>query len=98
MIVVRDVFRLKFGKARDVKALMKESQNLMDAEDVKNSRVLFDLVGPSYTMVLEMSHASLAAFEASMSRAMGKDEWRGWYERFIPLIESSYREIFTVME
>ena len=45
MIVVRDVFRLKFGKARDMKALMEESKKLMTAEQLKNSRVLFDLVG-----------------------------------------------------
>jgi len=98
MILVRDVFRLKFGKAREVKALMQESKKLMDAEDLKNSRLLFDLVGTSYTMVMEFTYANLAAFEASMSKAMNETEWRAWYEKFIPLMESSHREIFTIQE
>ena len=96
MILVRDVFRLKFGKARDVKALMQETKKFMSPEEAKNSRVLFDLVGHSYTMVLEMTHENLAAFEKSMSAATNENEWREWYQKFIPLMESSYREIFTI--
>jgi hypothetical protein len=98
MILVRDIFRLKFGKAKEVKALMLESKKLMDPEMVKNSRVLFDLVGHSYTMVLEFTHNSLADFESSASQAMGRKDWQEWYQKFIPLIESSYREIFTIAE
>jgi hypothetical protein len=98
MIIVRDVFQLKFGKARDVKTLMQESKKLMGEERTKKSRVLFDLVGPSYTMVLEFSYSSLSDFEKELSQEMGKPEWRDWYQKFIPLIEKSYREIFTVMD
>jgi hypothetical protein len=96
MILVRDVFRLKFGKARDVKALMQESKKLMDPEMLKSSRMMFDLVGPSYTMVMETTHADLAGFETSMGKATNLDGWRDWYMKFIPLVESSYREIFTI--
>jgi len=98
MILVRDVFRLKFGKAKDAKALMKEAKQMMEAEEAQNYRVMFDLVGPSYTMVWEGTHDSLAAWEASMQTGMSKADWRGWYEKFIPLIESSNREIFTLVE
>ncbi len=98
MIVVRDVFRLKFGKARDVKALMQETKKFMSPEQAKNSRVLFDLVGPAYTMVLETSHKNLTEFEASLSSTMNANDWRDWYQKFIPLIEQSYREIFTIQE
>ena len=85
MIVVRDVFRMKFGKAKDVKALMIESRKLMGADESK-SRVLFDLVGPSYTMVLEFSHKNLADFESYIGQTMSKKEWGEWYQKFIPLI------------
>lgn len=98
MIVVRDVFRLKFGKAKDVKALMQQFKKLMDPEQAKSNRILFDLVGPSYTMVLEFSYKNLTDFEASLSQTMNKKEWGEWYQQFIPLIESSYREIFTMLE
>lgn len=98
MILVRDVFSLKFGKARDVKALMQESKKLMTADEIKNTRVLFDLVGPAYTMVLEGTYNNLSDFESAMGKALGKDEWRDWYQKFIPLIEKSYREIFTIVD
>ena len=98
MILVRDVFRLKFGKARDVKGLMQEAKKMMEAEGANNSRVMFDLVGPSYTMVWEGTYATLAAWEAEMQAGMGKADWRSWYEKFIPLLESSNREIFTIID
>src|SRR5438067_1938396 len=98
MILVRDIFRLRFGKAKDAKALMQESKKLMPPEMTGRSRVLFDLVGPSYTMVWEVSYANLGAWESEMSGSVNEAAWREWYQRFIPLIESSHREIFTVVE
>jgi hypothetical protein len=99
MIVERLVFSLKFGKAKDAKALMKEFKNLMPAEMLKNSRVLFDLVGPSYTLVMETTHESLTEMEKMFTQEMpNAKEWESWYQRFIPLVEKSYREIFTIYE
>ena len=97
MIIVRDVFTLKFGKAKEARALMQESRKMM-AEQSENSRVLFDLVGPSYTMVLENSYDSLSHFEKSLSEIFAKPEWREWYQKFTPVVERSYREIFSVMQ
>src|ERR1043165_2153170 len=98
MILVRDVFRLKYGKAKDAKALLAETKKLMEEEDIKNSRSMFDLVGPSYTLVWETTHKNLAEFEGDLSKTFAKKEWGEWYQKFVPLIESSYREIFTLVE
>ena len=98
MIVIRDIFRLKFGKAKDAKALIQESKKLMPAEMNARSRVLFDLVGPSYTMVWEMTYPNLAAWESEMTSTMNEAEWREWYQKFILIVESSHREIFTIVE
>ena len=98
MILVRDVFRLKYGKAKDAKALLAESKKMMEAEGVKSSRAMFDLVGPSYTMVWETTHANLAEFESMLGKTFAKKEWGEWYQKFVPLIEKSYREIFTLVE
>ncbi len=98
MIIVRDVFSLKFGKAKDVKSVMQDSKKMMSESQLKNSRVLFDLVGPSYTMVLENTHQNLAEYEKEMAALFSKPEWAAWYQRLVPLVEKSYREIFTVME
>ena len=70
----------------------------MPQEMNARSRVLFDLVGPSYTMVWEMTYQNLAAWESEMASSMNEAAWREWYQKFILIIESSHREIFTIME
>ena len=97
MIVVRDVFSLKFGKARDAKALNQELVKLVPENELKNYRILFDLVGPAYTMVFESTHESLTAWEAEMSKGTMDPAWKEWYQKFMPLVEKSYKEIFTIV-
>jgi hypothetical protein len=29
---------------------------------------------------------------------MGNDEWRAWYQKFLPLVDSGYREILTIVD
>ena len=99
MIVVRNVFRLKFGQARPALTLWKEGRAIMKRiNPTASPRLLTDLVGPSYTFVLEDAYADLAAFEQSARGVMGSDEWRTWYQKFLPLVDSGYREIFTIVD
>ena len=76
MVVIRNVFQLKFGKARDAVALVKDGlaiQNRLASAaglDVK-SRVLTDVTGPFYTLVLELTVPSLSAFEQYAPQLMG---------------------------
>src|SRR5262245_59950830 len=97
MILVRDVFKLKFGKAREAIATFKEVGTTAGI-DMKSLRLMTDLVGPYYTLVLEQTHDSLAAYEDSGKKMMGNDKWRAAYQKFTPLVESGYREIFTIVQ
>jgi hypothetical protein len=97
MIVVRNVFQVKFGRARDAVALMKEGIAIGQKVGM-NARVLTDITGPAYTVVLETTHENLGDFEAKSKDVMGSVEWKGWYQKFIPLVESGNREIFSVAE
>jgi hypothetical protein len=97
MILVRDVFRLKFGHARPALALMKELQSTLPAEARKiPMRVLTDLVGPYYTLVMEMTHENLASLETMLGSSLGQEQWREWYTKFQEHCESGYREVFTI--
>jgi hypothetical protein len=99
MILVRNVFKLKYGQARPALALFKDAKALMARTgSTTPTRVLTDLVGPAYTLVLEHTFSDLAAWEADMRSTVGADEWRAWYQKFTPLVESGYREIFTITE
>ena len=94
-----NVFRLKFGKAREAVALIKEGVAIQKRAGANYSaRVLTDLTGPFYTLVLELTVPSLSAFEAEAPRFMGDKDFQANYQKLVPLVESGYREIFTLVE
>ncbi len=98
MILVRDVFRLKYGQARPAMALFKEGIGIgKKAGEMGSYRLLTDLVGPAYTIVMETTYDSLAGFEKAARSMPASEEWKKWYQNFTPLVESGYREIFTVV-
>jgi len=99
MILVRDIFYLKFGKAKEAKVLLAEGKEINKKYGFDNSRALTDLVtGHSYTLVLESTWDSLTAWEGAMKQGLGAKEWQQWYAKFIPLVESAGREILNIVE
>ncbi|MEO8512137.1 MAG: hypothetical protein ABI543_01125 [Ignavibacteria bacterium] len=99
MILVRDIFHLKFGKAKDAKVLLNDARELNRKYGFDKTRALTDLVtGHSYTLVLESEWNSLADWENSMKQGLGAEDWQKWYQKFIPLVESASREILNIVE
>ena len=99
MIVVRNVFHLKFGKAKDGVALLKQGVAIQKRIGIDISqRILTDLTGPFYTLVLEITVPNLAALEQQMPRVMGDKDFQANYQKFAELVDSGYREIFTIAE
>lgn len=99
MIVVRNLFRVKFGQSKPAVAAFKEGRALikklgMNAE----SRLLTDLVATSYTIVHELKFENLTAFEQEMKKVTGSAEWRAWYDTFVPYCETGSREIYNIVE
>lgn len=96
MILVRDVFQLHFGKSKEALELMKEGNALDIQTGYPVRRVLVDLAGPYYTLVMESLFENLADFERVATNF--SPEWRAWYGRFTPLVREGRREIFRVVE
>ena len=98
MIVVRNVFQLKFGKAREAKEAMKTllgiNRKLGFAQDM---RVMTDVTGPFYTLVLEMTFPTLAELEREQPM-MADASWKDAYAKFVPLVKSGHREVFSIVE
>ena len=99
MVVVRNVFQLKFGKAREAVALAKENVAMSSKIGLGpgRMRLLTDVVGRFYTLVLEITFNNMADLEGQ-GQVMNSEEWRRWYENFVPLVESGYREVYQVVE
>ncbi len=101
MIVIRNVFRLKFGKAREAVALVKEGSAIQKRVGTGidfPTRLLTDVTGPFYTVIWEITVPNLAAFEAAAPRLMGDKDWQDNYQKLGALVDSGYREIFSVVE
>jgi hypothetical protein len=93
MFIVRDIFHLKFGRYRDAKALFDEAKSKNMLPETNDLRLLTDFTGHSYRLIMEASFSTLADYENSLGSTMNEEEWKKWYERFKPLVESSHREI-----
>jgi hypothetical protein len=98
MILVRDVFQLRFGKAREAKRLWRKGAALNKKLGYGPGRGMVDLVGTYYTLVLETTYKDLADYERALKKVLGANEWSGWYKQFMPLVESGHREIYTILE
>ena len=93
MIVIRNVFQAKYGKGDELVAQLKEMGNTMP---IAPSRILTDLMGPFFTVVLEFEAESLAEWERVMAESFGSEELEQAFARSVPLTESGRREIFAV--
>ncbi len=98
MFLVRDIFHLKFGKAKDAKALFKEASFLFTKFQMPKPKVMTDFTGPSYTMVMESEWKSFTEMEGSLKQTFADKDWQQWYQKFMPLVDSGSREIYTLFE
>jgi len=99
MIVIRNVFQLKYGKAREALAVMKEGLAIQKRLGTEASaRLLTDVTGPHYTLVLELTVPNIAAFEATAPRVFGDKDFQANYQKMVPLVESGHREIYTIVD
>ena len=98
MIVVRNTFQLKFGHAKEVKALIAEGTEMMKKHSAAVPRYLLDVTGKFYTLEMELTFENLSAYEKNNSEVMAQKEFGMWYGKFMAHIESGHREIFSVVE
>ena len=101
MVVIRNVFRLKFGKAREAVGCSRRvspSRNGIGAGTEFSSRLLTDVTGPFYTVVLELTVPSLSKFEAEGPRFMVTRIGRRTIRKSRRLSRSPGREVFTLIE
>jgi hypothetical protein len=96
MILVRNVFQIKFGRMKEALELWKK-EGLKLIPNHTNPRLLTDLSGPFYTLVLEATHKDFADLESSM-RESSQAASGGFYQKFTSLVDSGRREVFSIVE
>lgn len=98
MILVRDIFQLKFGKMKEAKDVWKEILKLSANSSSGPIRLLTDLTGDYYTLVLEHAFKNLGDYEANAQAQMSIPGMGPLYQKFVPLVDSGRREIFSIVE
>jgi hypothetical protein len=100
MVVVRNVFRMNFGKAKEATDLWKQALAVLTKLGNASGgvRLLTDLAGPSfYTIVLETSHASITEWEQASQAIRSAPEFKAIYQKISALTDEGHREILTVI-
>jgi hypothetical protein len=100
MVVVRDIFRLKFGQSKEAVALWKEAAASLRTSGygALNVRLLTDLAGAAYyTVILESTFNSVADWEKAHVAARDNATWKALYAKIIPFTEIGHREILSVI-
>jgi hypothetical protein len=94
MIVVRDTFQAKFGKAGALVALFKELRQQWPGQSV--DRIYTDASGPFDTVVTEATVESVAAWQQRQASISSMPAFGDWFARMMPLVESGRREFYTI--
>lgn len=95
MYVIRNVFKCKPGKAKDVIEKFKTVHALLSSDEVR-PRVLVDEVACFWTVVAELEVEDLAAFDKLMHERGSRDDVQQAMAGYTDLVDSGYREIFRV--
>ena len=97
MIVVRDIFQVKFGRMKEALEFWKEMAKTSPFTQENHPRVLTDLTGQYYTLVAEVSFKNLSDYESFCRKEMaGAGDL--YHKKFVPLVDSGRREILTVAQ
>jgi hypothetical protein len=98
MVLYRTVFQAKFGKASQVVAEFKKFTKIFPEEQVKamQVRILTDISGPFDTVVMETTHASLAAVEQFRNAMFANPDMAQDMSSSSDLIEGGRNEYYTI--
>jgi len=97
MYIERNEFQLKFGGAREALPMWKEYlARVHDRDKNIRCRLLTDVSGPGYLLILEIEYETFAEAEPSICRLTHQEDWKEFYSKFIPHCESSKRTYYKV--
>ncbi len=96
MYLIRDVFRAKPGRAKNLVSAFKQAAPFMEAEGFKNIKVMTDIVATYWTVVLQQEVESLDLFEKNLKGATTKPQVAEIMKGYMDNVEGGHREIFKL--
>jgi hypothetical protein len=96
MLLIREVFQAKYGKAGELVQRMKQLDDPAMLEGVSSARILTDLTGPFDTVVIESVVASLDTYFGKMFEMFANADQAQQANPMAALVASGRREIYTI--
>ncbi len=96
MYLIRDVFRAKPGRAKNLVSSFKQAVPFMEAEGFSNIKLMTDVVANYWTVVLQAEVESLDHFEKHSKGFTSKPQVAEIMKDYMDNIEGGYREIFKL--
>ena len=98
MLLIRDVFRCKPGKARELAERFKKTVPSMQSDDgFRNVRVMVDYVATYWTVVLEAEVESIEQFDHHMAQFSARPSVKEIMSGYMDLVEGGHREIYRIV-
>jgi hypothetical protein len=97
MILVRNTFQVKFGRMKEAIGLMKENVARAKSAGHKPGRLMTDVTGAFYTLVLELEYENMVEAEKGGREIMTLPGWQESYQKFAAVVDSGRREIFSIL-
>lgn len=94
-IIEQMTFRMKFGQIKEGCAIWRQILDIGRTNGLR-SRMMADVTGESYTIVMEQMHRSMMDYGPHMHAWLSDDRLKELYARFIPLCDRSRRTLYKV--
>jgi hypothetical protein len=101
MVIERLVWRAKFGQGDQVADAFKQWRAQMAPRFGITARIMVDLTGPMFTVVVETEYrdmAHVAEMAAQLQAMYGDPEFQQWFGSWQGAVESGTRELYQVVE
>ena len=96
-VIERDVFQAKYGRGDDLVQLFQGARAVFADYGRSDYRILTDLAGEFFTVVVEFEWESLSQMEAERDATFADPRFQEWFSKMPELVESGRRELFTVV-
>lgn len=97
MYLVREVFKARPGKAKDlVKMFKAAAPHFEKTQDIHSMKVMTDVVGPYWTVVVESETENIGTFFTNLRSATMSDEIKEIMKDYMSCIEGGRREVYMV--
>ncbi len=99
MVIVRDVFQIDPEHMKEAKEWARENREMSKRAGFGSAtRILTDLVGNYYTLVLEHEFQSLTEFENGLQKFMSNPEWQQSYTKMRKAVWGGHREVLSLVD